>query len=686
MTNEEEVLQALEDTIESTENSNKDYREVLVSKGEVDVTLSDGTLTPNLNKRVRTVVGQVPMITDGNVTMLDGTSLRERDQWVAKSGAALPYNPSVDYNDKAVVVKDGVLSQMVDGQWVATGGQKLQKAATVNSGLGYSKRLIANIPFKYPGYDKYSQIFKQYNCFPQGFTFDPKNNHIYISINSNLINTFAVWDVSDPSNLKLLTIFKIEDSTFGNEGLIVKHDKSKRYMYFRSDQNRIRRLDITTLPSPGSVIPLSQSVDTGMPAGANYGYYNGYFIAATTTPAAGSGTLSRGIYNIYDSKYELVSSIKMDGASAGTGYSAPYTKIFPKIQGFGMTPGGYVGSSGGGPDDDVDSTYTNVGTLVWDDSGNLASSNLITRHGIEDYVRDVLGETPQYCESEGLYTDETGRVYTLVLYVRGKNDVGAERGGILIFEEFSTHLDAIDFSSYAAKPPLSIAQKGVLQPITYFKERSTKKYVRGMLNPFTGDAMRSWYEICGYMTSMELDEFRYYSNAPSDVSPTDMLGNTVPASTGLITIKACNTNTFIVTCENNVEGVRRYELTYSQKTQKQASNRMTMDVLIRKNAPTLQFDHQIEDGTLPIRGSLGISASGRFGLYDSRNNGLWIFYRDDSGDLFLGTNTQVHGVLTTNRLNVKQLRVFADNASAKAGGLIDGDVYRTSTGQLMIVY
>ena len=32
------------------------------------------------------------------------------------------------------------------------------------------------------------------------------------------------------------------------------------------------------------------------------------------------------------------------------------------------------------------------------------------------------------------------------------------------------------------------------------------------------------------------------------------------------------------------------------------------------------------------------------------------------------------------------LSIYANNAAAKAGGLIDGDVYRTGTGQLFVVY
>jgi hypothetical protein len=33
-----------------------------------------------------------------------------------------------------------------------------------------------------------------------------------------------------------------------------------------------------------------------------------------------------------------------------------------------------------------------------------------------------------------------------------------------------------------------------------------------------------------------------------------------------------------------------------------------------------------------------------------------------------------------------QLPIYANNAAAKAGGLVDGQYYRTSTGAIMVVY
>lgn len=58
-----------------------------------------------------------------------------------------------------------------------------------------------------------------------------------------------------------------------------------------------------------------------------------------------------------------------------------------------------------------------------------------------------------------------------------------------------------------------------------------------------------------------------------------------------------------------------------------------------------------------------------------------------SFSIFLDTITNP-GKIVGSQLNLlpDQLPVYADNSAAKAGGLSDGDVYRTSTGDLKIVY
>jgi hypothetical protein len=62
-----------------------------------------------------------------------------------------------------------------------------------------------------------------------------------------------------------------------------------------------------------------------------------------------------------------------------------------------------------------------------------------------------------------------------------------------------------------------------------------------------------------------------------------------------------------------------------------------------------------------------------------------------TGDLSLGGTIPASPNITLSadgNINAKGAvaRVYADNTAAKAGGLVDGDIYRTATGQLMIVF
>jgi hypothetical protein len=50
------------------------------------------------------------------------------------------------------------------------------------------------------------------------------------------------------------------------------------------------------------------------------------------------------------------------------------------------------------------------------------------------------------------------------------------------------------------------------------------------------------------------------------------------------------------------------------------------------------------------------------------------------------TPTERMRIKSTGIVNVGNTPVYADNAAAKTGGLVDGDIYRTSTGDLKIVY
>ena len=90
-------------------------------------------------------------------------------------------------------------------------------------------------------------------------------------------------------------------------------------------------------------------------------------------------------------------------------------------------------------------------------------------------------------------------------------------------------------------------------------------------------------------------------------------------------------------------------------------------------------------------------------LYDNANISLKVSTNPQAGDtsvaesvalqftapggIVFGTGSSERArVKSDGTINFSNVSTYVDNAAAKTGGLVDGDVYRTSTGQMMIVY
>lgn len=75
------------------------------------------------------------------------------------------------------------------------------------------------------------------------------------------------------------------------------------------------------------------------------------------------------------------------------------------------------------------------------------------------------------------------------------------------------------------------------------------------------------------------------------------------------------------------------------------------------------------------------TVTGIQGKASSSPNVIVAGFLDNAGTLGLGIKNGGYPVVS-----VGQLAIKADNAAAKASGYVDGDIYRTATGQLMVVY
>jgi hypothetical protein len=88
------------------------------------------------------------------------------------------------------------------------------------------------------------------------------------------------------------------------------------------------------------------------------------------------------------------------------------------------------------------------------------------------------------------------------------------------------------------------------------------------------------------------------------------------------------------------------------------------------------------DGDQFIEGaSIAASADGTWGDNDGPTKLVFSVTADGAS-----SPTEAMRIKNTRIINIANTPVYADNAAAKTGGLVDGDVYRTSTGDLKIVY
>jgi len=86
-----------------------------------------------------------------------------------------------------------------------------------------------------------------------------------------------------------------------------------------------------------------------------------------------------------------------------------------------------------------------------------------------------------------------------------------------------------------------------------------------------------------------------------------------------------------------------------------------------------------------LAASIKAVADGEFGTSGDTTDspGRLVFSVTADGD---AVPTEAMRIKNSGIINIANTPVYADNAAAKTGGLVDGDVYRTSTGDLKIVY
>ncbi len=370
----------------------------------------------------------------------------------------------------------------------------------------YRKRIKLSLPFKHPNYVAMRATWGHH--YPQCFAIDAVRREIFICYRARspeLVPTGQVVAVYDFDTGAYKSVFAVA-TTYVSQGAAVVWEGSSRYLYLRTTQTGLGKFDITSLPTNQSQVTPTTIRDVGLAAG-DFAYANGVFtVPDPTSPLGPLGPRSRGQFKrVSANNMATVGSFIFDETLAGGNPHKYISSGFPKSQGIADAGGYYLEGVGGYWENGTTvDPYGYQGLRVLTPTGSVLVDALMDPSGMADILTGE-GFTVSRIENEGIQLADGG-VYTLTVTssYAVKDNATSPNEGIVIFEEFSDHPDALDFSPAAvgwSTPAISTLEAGIMPRVA-----------GSLRNLITGQALTTLPGIFDYMLAVNQGIFRFHTS------------------------------------------------------------------------------------------------------------------------------------------------------------------------------
>ncbi|MBU9831278.1 tail fiber domain-containing protein [Rahnella sp. FC061912-K] len=397
----------------------------------------------------------------------------------------------------------------------------------------HQRNIISTMPLLFPDYDTLLEatpaatyMYPQAFCVTNGlvyitYPFEPKQSD----------NVIVVYDLS--GNYQGYYFVNAGGAGRAAEGIVVTSDLGGLKMYIGHVNGELREFNLAGAIY-GSHLPLLRSINVGLYN--QFSYRNGTWLVEQDVAEVGQ-IITRTVMGVFDNNFNRTSTLTVPLHDVGyvTETTSEYSPYFNKRQGilvgdnyFAFGFGGYFSDGAGSP-----GVNEYQGSKVFNSDGTKRTESMLDPQGMMDIMKSH-GLNVTRIENEGLAISDDGKsIYSLYIH-QERTGVEPYNSGLVIFEEYSTSKDAIDFVQASKMPrgyDIDHASIGVF-PRSY----------QGMVNPVTGSVFTNLTEILQYMQRANQKEFKFYTGS---VTILDISGSSLPAST-YVEILNANNQTFIV--------------------------------------------------------------------------------------------------------------------------------------------
>lgn len=398
----------------------------------------------------------------------------------------------------------------------------------------HMKRVAHRLPLLFPDYDAIIATYGYTYIYPQGFAIDDVASEIHVMYGAVGGATAEQWvAVYDRATNAYKSCYGLGNTSSG-EGLVVRYDGATRYAYARYTNGVVCKVDITVLPATRTLLPPVSTHNVGLYYELTY--RDGRFLIEQNGAPVGVN-ISRTLFSTFDTSFNRTGSLQFD--KIDTGFTGQADSVFgpfiPKRQGIALgdgfiatSHGGYIAAAGPAV------FYAYQGIKLYNLSGERQAESIMNPMAMIG-IMQANGMSCTRIENEGVVVDASGKVFTMYVH-KGRTDIQPPiSDGVVIFEEFSSSTEAIDFSSAVA--PYPSYQQSRLMEGTFPRSADSV-----MVNPLTGAAFTTLEQILTFMQDTDLREIAFYSSA---VNITDINGSAFP-NTVLVTLSNANNATFFM--------------------------------------------------------------------------------------------------------------------------------------------